>query len=101
MSNRFLCLLLAAIVPAASAWAAEGAGSEPAQDHARLERKAALVESRLHGKTGALERVELKRQQREIDGLIRRIEAGENVSPSEVDQIVGQIPVRRPAVGKR
>ena len=102
MANRVVCLFVASLVSAAasSGWAAQSAGSESAQDHARLERKAAHVDARLRGKTGALERVELQRQRREIDELIGRLERGEAVSPSDVDRIVGQIPVRRPAVGK-
>lgn len=102
MSNRALCILVASVLSAAasSGSAAQGSRSESTQDHARLEQKAARVDARLRGKTGALERVELQRQRREIDELIRRLEAGEAVDPAELDRIVGQIPVRRPAVGK-
>lgn len=60
---------------------------------ARLEQRADHLESRLRGKTGGLERQEINRQRREIDDVIRRIQAGETVDPAEIDRILGQIPL--------
>ena len=60
---------------------------------ARLEQRADHLESRLRGKTGGLERQEINRQRREIDDVIRRIQAGEAVDPAEIDRILGQIPL--------
>jgi hypothetical protein len=59
----------------------------------RLEQRADRLESRLRGKTGGLERQEINRQRREIDDVIRRIEAGEAVDPKEIDRILGDIPL--------
>lgn len=59
----------------------------------RLEQRADRLESRLRGKTGGLERQEINRQRREIDDVIRRIEAGEAVDPKEIDRILGEIPL--------
>lgn len=100
MFNRAFFYLLMASLSASSGWAAQATGSQSREDLARLEQKADRVEARLHGKTGALERAQLQRQQRKIDDLIGRIEAGERVSPSEVDRAVETIPIRRtPRVG--
>jgi hypothetical protein len=98
---RVLSFLVASIVSlsASAVWAGQPAGSRVADDHARLEKKADRVEARLRGKTGAHERERLRRQQQEIDDLIRRIERGEAVSPSDVDDAVRNVPRPGPKVG--
>jgi hypothetical protein len=64
-------------------------GSE--RSRARLEQHASRLDERLHGKTGAREAEELRRQRREIQDLIRRLETGESVEKREVDRAVGKI----------
>jgi hypothetical protein len=101
MCKRVLSFLAAVILSAFASplWAGQPTGAEAAEDHARLEKKAARVEERLRGRTGALEREQLRHQRREIDELIRRIERGEGVSPAEVDEALETVPVRRRPTG--
>lgn len=40
------------------------------------------------GKLGAVEQARIAHQKREIKDLIRRLEAGEQVAPSQIDQIL-------------
>ncbi|MFO0691201.1 MAG: hypothetical protein U0900_21055 [Myxococcota bacterium] len=40
------------------------------------------------GKVGAVEQARVARQRREIKELIRRLEAGEQVAPSQIDQVL-------------
>ena len=40
------------------------------------------------GKLGAVEQARVARQRREIKELIRRLEAGEQVAPSQIDQVL-------------
>jgi len=39
-------------------------------------------------KLGAVRHAEIAKQQRAINDLIRRLEAGENVDPSEIDRVL-------------
>jgi hypothetical protein len=57
---------------------------------AQLERRSQDLARRLHtgSKLGALREVELRRQQRAIDDLIRKLEAGEAVPPGEVERLL-------------
>jgi len=89
MSSRFLAFALAASVLSPGLPAL--AQTAPT---AQLEQRTAQLENRLRGKTGAFERQQLQRQQSEIDALIRRLEAGENVSADEIDRLLGNTPLR-------
>jgi hypothetical protein len=80
------------VFPLAPAHSAADSDSQ-GKARARLERRADRLESQLHGKTGGRQRQEIKRQLREIDDVIRRIEAGESVDPKEVNRIVREIPL--------
>lgn len=97
MKTRSLTLLVVTVALAAAsipAFAQGQAAKSNETQQARLEQRVAQLEARLRGKTGARERQELQRQQREIDELMRRLAAGESVSPEEIDELLGQIPLR-------
>lgn len=54
----------------------------------RLESGRRAVDARYAGAQKGVLQAERARQLRAIDGLIRRLEAGENVAPSEVDRVL-------------
>jgi hypothetical protein len=65
----------------------------------RLEARSKVLERRIHrpvavggrgasATAGVARRASLRRQQREIEALIQRLEAGENVAPSEVERLL-------------
>jgi hypothetical protein len=55
----------------------------------RLEKRSTEIARRYSGtKLGAVQQAEIARQQRAIKEMIRRLEAGEEVSPGEVDRIL-------------
>ena len=96
MKTRTHTLLMLLALSAASTpvlGQGQAAGSDTPKE-ARLEQRVARIEAQLRGKTGARERQELQHQQREIDALMQRIAAGESVSPAEVDELIGDIPLR-------
>ncbi len=94
MSSRILAFVVAAAVAAPAVSALAQAKTSGPREVQRLEQKTAQLDTRLRAKTGARERQELQRQQRAIDELIRRLQAGESVSPEEIDALVGDIPIR-------
>jgi hypothetical protein len=64
---------------------------------AAAEREARQLEARLgggNGKLGGVEREQIAQQLREIERLEARLRAGERVDPSEIDRILGRIPLR-------
>lgn len=94
MRIKASALLMATGLLVTSSVAHSATQSDPREAaRGRLEQRADRLESRLRGKTGGLERQEINRQRREIDDVIRRIEAGEAVDPKEIDRIVGDIPL--------
>ena len=87
-------LIAAALVATSAPVLAQGSTAKSEAQQARLEQRVARNDAQLRGKTGARERQELERQQRQIDALIGRLSAGEPVSPREIDELVGDIPLR-------
>ena len=85
-------LLAATLVPIAPAAAQRGSHQ---QDRARLEQRAARIDSELGEKQGGMKRVELRRQRQEIDQAIKQIQAGKRVSAEEIDRILGVTSVDR------
>lgn len=67
------------------------AETPPAQEQAQkaqLEQRSKQLARELHRKKGAVPRSEIMRQRRAIEDLIRRLEAGEEVAPGEVDRLL-------------
>jgi hypothetical protein len=58
-----------------------------AQEH-RLESREKALAMMSNKKLGAVRQAEITRQRHEINDLIRRLEAGDQVAPSEVDRAV-------------
>ncbi len=87
-ANKFGALLgsglvLLAIAPGV---AAHEQRDQRARDVAALKQRETIIESSFRGKQGAVERLRLREQREEINALMRRLSAGENVSPAEIDQ---------------
>ena len=55
----------------------------------RLQRPASVRGSRGPAAAQVVQKNKMRRQQREIEALIRRLEAGENVAPGEVERLLG------------
>ncbi len=85
-------LTLALIPPS---YSSAQSSSQQLQARARLERGVHNIESELRGKTGALRWDDLRRQRREIDDAIRRIQTGQPVSAEEIDRILGEVSFER------
>jgi hypothetical protein len=85
-------LAVAALLPIGHA-AAQGGAQQ--QERARLEQRAARIHSQLGEKTGAMQRVKLRKQREEIDAAIEQIQAGKRVSPEEIDRILDETSVDR------
>lgn len=98
MKLKIRSLLLAGglaltLVPASQSTAQTG--SEQLNAHARLERSARLIDSQLSGKTGGMQRDDLRQRRREIDDAITRLQAGRKVDASEIDRILGEVSFER------
>ena len=85
-------LAVATLVPIGPA-AAQGGSQQQAR--ARLEQRADRIDAQLGGKTGGMQRADLRRQRDEIDAAIKQIQAGRNVSSEEIDRILGEVSVER------
>jgi hypothetical protein len=59
-----------------------------AQKEVLVKRSKELARRGQGTKLGAVQHAEIARQQRAIKDLIRRLEAGENVAPGEIDRIL-------------
>lgn len=93
MKNQTIVFLLTGLLLATPAFA--GSQDTTSQDRAGqiagLERRAEVLQRRLHGsKIGAVKRSEIQRQRMEIRDLIERLEAGEPVDSSELRRVYGQ-----------
>jgi len=93
MRTRTISLLMAGLV-AGLAPAAQSAAQSRSQEHlARLEQAAQRNESEQRTTRGS--HPQLKRQQRQIENAIQRLEAGQNVTTEEIDQILGEVSFER------
>lgn len=93
MRNKTIALLVAGTLLSAPAFAKEHSqGGEGERGTIKaLERQAdALQRRKLAGNGGAVGRAQIAEQRREIRNLIKRLEAGQPVSPQEVDRVYGQ-----------
>lgn len=95
MKRNLMTLFVAGSLALASAPAlatdapAQQQPSAQAQEQ-RLENgyRTLAMRSSTTSKLGAVDQARVSRQRREIKDLIRRIEAGEQVSPSQIDQVL-------------
>ena len=65
------------------------------QGRARLEQRAARIDTDLGRKTGGMQRADLIRQRKEIDAAIQKIQSGRSVSTEEIDRILGETSIER------
>jgi hypothetical protein len=77
--------------PEAGAHAAAPAGTVPTAVGA-LEQREARVDQLLHGRTGARDHTALVTQKQRLQGLIDKMQAGQQVDPSEIDQLMNAWP---------
>ena len=95
MKRNLLTLFVAGSLALASAPAfatdtpARQQASVQAQEQ-RLENgyRTLTMRSATTGKQGAVEQARMTRQRHEIKALIRRLEAGEQIAPSEIDRVL-------------
>jgi hypothetical protein len=92
MRNKTIALLVAGTLLSAPAFAKEHSQGEDERGTIKaLERQSdALQRRKLAGNGGAVGRAQIAEQRREIRNLIKRLEAGQPVSPQEVDRVHGQ-----------
>ncbi|MBY0399789.1 hypothetical protein K2X89_05805 [Myxococcota bacterium] len=91
LSTLFLAgLLVLSSAPALATDAPAGQQASVQAQEQRLESgyRTLAMRSATTGKLGAVEQARMTRQRHAIKELIRRLEAGEQVAPSQIDQVL-------------
>jgi hypothetical protein len=95
MKRTFLAILAGVCLVAAAPLAASADVPSNERQIARLTEYAQHLDLKSREKLGARQRTEIEARRNAIRELVRRLQAGETVDPSEVDRLLGQAALGR------